>query len=664
MNLRKLFRDLPFERKLLVITLAIGEAVSLVALLAFVVFQVWSFRTTYLRETATVAEILANNVTAALAFEDRAAANEILGSLKAKPTVVFACLVDTHGKVLAQFGVQDEHWPMSAFPLPRHFCVRGGHLLYTESVEQQRKRLGWFYLRCDYHKELLHWIRVDAVVLLVVLAGSGLLAFLLSRRLSRLVIVPVLDLAETAGQVGENNDYSVRSKVSERNDELGVLARAFDQMLSRIQNQEAALSLSQQKIESLVHSIDGIVWEWDLEKRRFNFVSQQSRRVLGYPAEQWLIQSQFWDAIIHPDDLPRVGQTRAEAQVKREPYHSEYRMIALDQRILWIRESGGVLLEKHSPVALRGILQDITEQKQAAEQLEKLHTQLVETSRQAGMAEVATSVLHNVGNILNSVNVSATLLSERIMKSKAAGVGRVSALLEDHAHDLGSFISQDPKGRQLPAYLKSLGEHLAREESSLLEEVASLRVNVEHIKQIVARQQDYARISGITEKAKIDELLDHALQLNAAGLTKRGVLVVRDYDSTLPEITVDKHKLLQILVNLVRNAQYACDTPGQEPKQLVLRASARNGSGIRIEVTDNGVGITSENLKRIFNHGFTTRKDGHGFGLHSGALSAREMGGSLCVHSDGPGRGATFTLELPVEPPVNASEVQGVHGCK
>src|SRR5206468_3937091 len=127
------------------------------------------------------------------------------------------------------------------------------------------------------------------------------------------------------------------------------------------------------------------------------------------------------------------------------------------------------------------------------------------------------------------------------------------------------------------------------------------------------------------------------------------VQAVREFKD-VPDVTVDKQKVLQILVNLIRNAKHACDETGRPDKRLTLGIANGNGR-IKISVRDNGVGIPPENLTRIFNHGFTTRKDGHGFGLHSSALAAKEMGGSLSVHSEGQGRGATFILELPVSTP-------------
>jgi signal transduction histidine kinase len=139
------------------------------------------------------------------------------------------------------------------------------------------------------------------------------------------------------------------------------------------------------------------------------------------------------------------------------------------------------------------------------------------------------------------------------------------------------------------------------------------------------------------------------LRMDLGAMSRHNVKVERDF-AEVPPILTQKHKVLQILVNLIHNAKYACDDSGREDKQINVRV--RNGDGrVKISVIDNGIGIPADNLTRIFNHGFTTRKDGHGFGLHSGAIAAKELGGNLVVFSEGTGRGATFTLELPVQKP-------------
>ena len=210
---------------------------------------------------------------------------------------------------------------------------------------------------------------------------------------------------------------------------------------------------------------------------------------------------------------------------------------------------------------------------------------------------------------------------------------------------VGGSLTNDPKGRQVPVYLAQLAALLSDEQASTLEELAQLQKNIEHIKDIVTMQQSFAKVSGVTELVKAADLVEDALRMNASSLARHNIQIIKEFEEA-QLITVEKQKVLQILVNLVRNAQDACDNSGREKKRLTLRVS-HGDDRVRIAVCDNGVGIPAENRTRIFAHGFTTKKDGHGFGLHSGALAAREMGGSLTVESDGPGQGATFTLELP-----------------
>jgi len=288
---------------------------------------------------------------------------------------------------------------------------------------------------------------------------------------------------------------------------------------------------------------------------------------------------------------------------------------------------------------------DISERKKAEHELRETHKQLLDVSRQAGMAEIATNILHNVGNVLNSVNVSASLLEDGVRKSKVSSLGKVVALLQEHQSDLAVFFSSNPQGQKLPEYLARLSEHLLGDQSMALMELDSLRANIEHIKQIVAVQQNYAKVSGIKEVIDVRELVEDSLRMNLGALDRHKVMLIREMDD-VPPLYAEKHKILQILVNLVSNAKHACsESPGKD-KKITLRV-AQAGGFLRIAVIDNGIGILPENLTRLFNHGFTTRKDGHGFGLHGGALAALEMGGSLTAQSGGSEKGSCFTLELP-----------------
>jgi signal transduction histidine kinase len=287
--------------------------------------------------------------------------------------------------------------------------------------------------------------------------------------------------------------------------------------------------------------------------------------------------------------------------------------------------------------------------RQRTADLEITRESLLQATHQAGMAEMASGILHNVGNVLNSTNVSLNLLSDYLKRSKHTDIGRVCDLLNSHKNDLADFLSRDPKGQRVPEFLSQLSQRLVQEHSKQMAELEALKKNISHIHEIVSVQQRCARISGEPERIKVEELLEDTLRLNAASLSLHQVEVRREFES-VPPVTVDKHKVLQILVNLVCNAKQACEQAGRDDKKIIL--SVRNGEGrIKISVADNGIGIPRENLARIFTHGFTTKKNGHGFGLRSGAIAAREIGGSLTVHSEGTGQGSTFTLEIPCQPP-------------
>jgi two-component system, NtrC family, sensor kinase len=293
---------------------------------------------------------------------------------------------------------------------------------------------------------------------------------------------------------------------------------------------------------------------------------------------------------------------------------------------------------------------EVTERLRAEEGLEIAHQELMVSARRAGMAEIATGVLHNVGNVLNSINVSATLVADRMRQSKAADFMRATHLMEQHADDLATFMTSDPKGKQLPGFLALLANHFSDERAEIVKELELLTTKVGHVKTIIATQQSYAGVSGVIEIADIGTMLDDAVKLNSASFDRHRISIFREY-LDIPKVHLDKQKVLQILINLLNNAREAFgECPDQTDRKLSLRTMLDQAGQLSIHISDNAVGIPPENLTRIFSHGYTTKKTGHGFGLHSCANAADELGGSLSVHSDGIGKGATFVLKLPYHP--------------
>ena len=292
--------------------------------------------------------------------------------------------------------------------------------------------------------------------------------------------------------------------------------------------------------------------------------------------------------------------------------------------------------------------EQIKVKEQALSDLAQAQQRLMQASRQAGMAEVATSILHNVGNVLNSVNVSTSCLRDRVEQLRVERVGQTAALLNQPDDRLAIFLKEDPRGRKVPGFLTELGENLIQEKLKLKTEIESLVKSVEHINTIVSMQQSHAKLGGILEELEVKSIVEDAIQMNVVAYNRHAIELVRDFQP-VPPILVDRHKVMQILINLLGNAKYALVSKSSG-KRVTVCILAPKAGWVRISVTDNGCGIPGENLARVFSQGFTSRKEGHGFGLHSGALAAKELGGSLVVQSAGPGQGATFALEFPSRP--------------
>jgi NO-binding membrane sensor protein with MHYT domain/two-component sensor histidine kinase len=348
----------------------------------------------------------------------------------------------------------------------------------------------------------------------------------------------------------------------------------------------------------------------------------------------------------HPEDASvMVDAVRTAIADGKEVCAFRFRMLPPDGKVVNLQAHARVISDEcGEPARILGVTWDVTDQVLQEERRRELQSQLRDASRDAGMAEVATGVLHSVGNVLNSLGVSASLMQSRLRDSRARNVQRIASMLVEQGDRVGRFFENDERGRELPGYLAQLGNHLKTENEQLQAEAAAIAAHVGHIRTIVAAQQTHARRGGVTEVVDLCELMDNAVAIhftNAADVT-----VTRDY-ATLPHITLDRHKLIQILGNLLSNARHALNSQEGGRRALALRMYIDATKRIVIEVADSGIGIDADALQHIFEFGFTTKKDGHGFGLHSSAILATELGGDLSGHSDGTGRGANFVLRLP-----------------
>jgi len=290
---------------------------------------------------------------------------------------------------------------------------------------------------------------------------------------------------------------------------------------------------------------------------------------------------------------------------------------------------------------------EIAERKKTEAELEAAQKQLVESARLLGRAEVTASVLHNVGNVITSVNVTANSLKEESRYSKIPNFVKAAGLLTEHKHDLARFLTKDKKGRKLPVYLAALSKHLEEERKDFSLRLNELCNHVKIITELIAVQQAPDSSAGLTEVVSVPELLENAFQVNAPSMTAHGIEIVRKFENT-PTCRLDHNKFMQIIINLLSNARDALREGNNTPKTITVGLKNKGDNRILVEVADNGIGIPEENIRKVFELGFTTKKRGHGFGLHIAAIHAMEMGGTLTPYSAGPGSGAAFTLELPI----------------
>jgi PAS domain S-box-containing protein len=441
---------------------------------------------------------------------------------------------------------------------------------------------------------------------------------------------------------------SITGPLHQQAAELNLANNALETEIIERRRAEAQLRQSEERL-AIAQKIARIgSWEWEVSANKLIW-SEENYRIHGVKPDEFQVNYEVTRQFIHPDDFAASDMAIKKALQKGKPFSFEQRVIHPDKTTRIIHQRGDVVLGPDGQTTkMFGTAQDITEKKLAEAELEKMHKQLLETSRLAGMAEVATGVLHNVGNVLNSLSVSVTLVGRQLRRADFLNLRRATKLLRDKNGGLGEFLTTNPKGKLLPEFLEAAADQLADDQEQMIAELSLAGRHIEHIKEIVTMQQSYAKVSGAFEHLPVRNLVEDALLMNATALERHQVHVTQEISDNVQEVRVDRHKVLQILINLLSNAKYAMDAQNPATKQLVIRAEMASTNHVRIIVRDNGIGIAGDNLVKIFTSGFTTKKDGHGFGLHSGANAAKEMGGSLTAHSDGLGRGASFILELPV----------------
>ncbi len=677
-------RNLTIKQKLTAIIMIPSAVIMLLAITTFVVWEQVDSRFRLVEDILAHAEMLADNCKASIAFEYKQDAEQVLSTLRTHDSIVFACIYDKRGLVFAEYkceGITEK----IQLPLPRidSHAFENGSLSVFKQIVLDNEIIGTIYLRDDM-RHLYSKLKWDIVVAVMILLLGLATSYLLSSRLQGIISRPILSLAEVAKVVSEKKDYSIRAQEQSK-DEIGLFINAFNEMLEQIQQRDLELVDAKGQLERKIRERTA-----DLTTTNKQLTKEITERVKA--EKQVRQQNEFLNTVLeslthpfyvidandytikiansalypgklpekttcylltHKQDKPCNGSDDPcpleEIKKTKRPVVIEHVHYDKDGNTRNVEVHAYPILDDEGNVSeIIEYTLDITERKQAEAELKAAQEKLIDTARQAGMAEVATGVLHNVGNVLNSVGVTTASIQKRIRNSKVSYLTEVVGLLEEHAEDLGTFMTTEEQGRKLPAFLANLSQELITEQERHLEALETLTKHVEHMAEIIQLQQSYSKTTSMVESASVAELVEDAIRINAEALTRHDVEVKREF-TDLPPALLDHHKVLQILTNLISNAKYALSESGRDDKILTICVTEPQGGHFRIEVHDNGIGITKENLTRIFEHGFTTKKHGYGFGLHSAAIAAKEMNGSLTANSNGPGKGTVFTLELPFQ---------------
>ncbi len=525
-------------------------------------------------------------------------------------------------------------------------------------IEVVREALG----ACGLHESLFH-LRADAVTTPEMSAGTlyhwehltgraeitrADLASVIDEALSMTarhasaLILPLIVNDRVLGHIVADGHACFRPELERLGREIaGALqSLALHQALTHT---HAHLRESEYFYASLVESLPQVILRKDADGR-ITFATAGFAAIVGRPLDQIIGRKDF--EIVPADFARKLREEDLRVIRSGQPFADE-RSYVIDGQTKLLRVHKSPLRAPDGTVTgIQVIFWDVTSFRETEMRLRETQRELVEASRLAGIAEIATGILHNIGNALNSVNVSAGLITEKLGRMRIDSIARLEELFAGGSGAAAGLTDPEERTRKIVDFLRALGAHLRQSRSDILAEARALREGVEHVNQIVAAQQQFAQVAGVVEELDPGETADYALRLCEGELLRHGIVVVRDYQPA-PRLVLERHKVIQILVNLIRNAKEAVSKVVGETR--TIRVGVRDiGEGrVQMTVEDNGVGIEAEVLPLVFTMGFTTKKGGHGFGLHNSALTAAALGGVLRVESEGVGRGARFLLELP-----------------
>ena len=580
-------RDIPIRRKLMIIIMVTTTAALMTSGSVIVLTDLLLFRGYLQRDLTALARIIADNSTAALAFNDPKTAEEILGALRARPHVVGACIYRLDGSVLAHYPrLKDSPCPPDDNPGGIRFARES--VSVSQPIILENRRIGTLRLRYDLG-EIPERIRLYGGTVLGVLLVSAVLAFLLSARLRALISTPISQLVYATRSVSETGDYSIRAQRLS-GDELGVLVDRFNEMLAGIQSRDDALRKERERFQFLAESMPQKIFT-ATPQGAVDYFNRQWMEFSGLTFEQlngWQLTQ-----LLHPDDLESNVEAWRHAVETGEPFLMEHRFRRADGKFRWHLSRAHAMRDTNGNISMWiGSSTEIHEQKEKEEALRRANDDL---------QQFAYSASHDLQEPIRNVAVYSEIVARRYH-------GKL-----------------DAEGEQFLGFLKEGGSRLARLVNDLLA---------------------YTRAGTVElNEAPVDSavVLNHSLSSLAEALRESGAQVTFD---ELPQVQMGEAHLQQVFQNLIANAIKYRST---DPPRVHVTATAQP-SVWRFSVRDNGIGIESQYKEKIFgvfkrlHHDRT--QSGTGIGLAICQRVVQRYGGRIWVESE-PGNGSTFYFTIP-----------------
>jgi len=623
MNLATLLRDAPVKRKLISIVFMSAGAALLFAMVTLAVQQWVVARTEMVSNMGSHAEIISSNSTSAMLFDDPGAAAQTMGALATMDEVESAVIYRKDGKLFASY-LRSGQAPPPLVKIPEGdgHSFRAMHLDLFHPIVYDGAQIGTIHIHATMARLYTRIFRNMTILLAAMLGGMGV-AWVLVARLHPIITSPISELAELMERVSSEKNYALRVRPAGK-DELGALGAEFNDMLAQVQSRDVELARYREHLEAEVAQRTARLteaqriahvgnWEWDVVDNSMDW-SDEIYRIFGFALQQSGASYEAFLQAVHPEDRQTVNNEVRTALEQGRIYSIDHRILLPDGTVRHVHEQAEVFRnDAGRAVKMLGTIQDITESKLVEEKIRKLNE------------ELETKVQERTQQLLEAQE-------ELVRKEKLAVLGQVAGSV---GHELRNPLAVMSNAVYFLQTVLADADETTREYLNIIkDEITGSERIVSDLLDSVRTKPPQPKAVGVREV--IGQTLDK-LTIPAS------VFVKLDIPEALPALRVDVMQIHQVFRNLISNGMEAMPDGGT---LIISAVENRQDKNISISVRDSGIGITEEQLGKLFQPLFTTKSRGIGLGLVVVKNLTQANGGTVKVESE-VGKGSVFSVTLP-----------------